>query len=523
MLTKLSSALLLMTLAAQAAETLRVRIVLVDASGLATPVPRLVLLVSDNPPTAEPRRVRTGPDGSVELKLAPGSYTVELDEPVAFRGKAYTWTQIVEVAAGRNTVLDLTVANAETADSARVSADSATLLPAWRDSVVEIWTPTNHAAGFVIDSTRGLIATSHHAVGGATAVEVQFTSGKERFKVPGRVIVSERDPGAAVVWIDPQALQSTRAIDLKCASGSFAAINYKETVTAITASMLAGKEVSDGVVSRVTPQAVFSDMRIGNDGEGGPVFDENGALLGISAIDDGNREERRRWNEAWVVPAERACAVIATAVTKMAGATPPLATRLPLEPPTLAAQPLRASRQDAAASGAAAKPARTSAPTVSSSDFDITLLTPALLRAIEPGASGVRADFGNWAEYVRDVDQVIFVRISPQFEESLWKTLARGAAATQGVMLPPLKSLTSNFLQLRAYCGDAEVTPIHPFIIEHRVAERPPIREGFYVFERGAFGPQCSTIKFSMFSDKDPKQADTKVIDPKLFEQLTKQ
>ena len=45
--------------AAQAAGTLRVRVVLTDVSGVATPVPRLVLLVSDDPPTAEPRRVRT--------------------------------------------------------------------------------------------------------------------------------------------------------------------------------------------------------------------------------------------------------------------------------------------------------------------------------------------------------------------------------------------------------------------------------------------------------------------------------
>ena len=128
-----------------------------------------MLLVSDNPPTDEPRRVRTAADGTIELKLAPGSYTVELDEPVAFRGKAYTWTQIVEVAGGRETMLDLTAANAErAAASARINADSATLLTAWRDSVVEIWTPTRHASGFVIDAEKGLIATSHRALGGAT-------------------------------------------------------------------------------------------------------------------------------------------------------------------------------------------------------------------------------------------------------------------------------------------------------------------------------------------------------------------
>jgi len=42
------------------------------------------------------------------------------------------------------------------------------------------------------------------------------------------------------------------------------------------------------------------------------------------------------------------------------------------------------------------------------------------------------------------------------------------------------------------------------------------------VFPIGAFGPQCATVKFSMFSEKDPKNADTKAIDPKLFEQVLK-
>ena len=499
---------------AQDASSLRVRVTLIDPTGAATPVPRLLLLVSDNPPVDEPRRVRTAADGTVELKLAPGSYTVELDEPIAFRGKAYTWTQIVEVAAGRQTVLDLTADNAEAAATARISADSATLLAAWRDSVVEIWTPTRHAAGFVIDSARGLIATSHHALGDATSVEVQLTAGQERLKVPGRVIISERDPGAAVIWIDPEILRATRAIDPGCAAASFPASNFKDTLSTITASMFTAKEMSDGVITRTTTQAIFSDMRVGSDSAGGPVFAQSGALLGISAIDD--KDDRRRWNEAWVVPAERVCGVVAAAVTKTAGGTPPRGIRLPLEP-IVPAAPLAVAK-----AGAPEKAARTPMAPVSASDFDIMLLTPRRLRSSDLSASGLRTDFGTWSEYVRDVDQVILVRVSPQFEESVWKMLARGAAATQGVWLPPLKSVTSNFRQLRAYCGDNEVAPIHPFIVEYQVSGRAPIREGLYVFEAGAFGPHCSSIKFSMFSEKDPERADTKVIDPKLFEELAK-
>ena len=497
--------------AAQAAGTLRVRVVLTDVSGVATPVPRLVLLVSDDPPTAEPRRVRTAADGTVELKVAPGTYIVELDEPIAFRGKAYTWTKLVEVRAGLETVLDLTAGNAESAESARLSADSATLLTAWRDSVVEIWTPTRHAAGFVIDAARGLVATSHPAVGSATSVEVQLTAGAERIKVPGRVVVSERESGAAVVWIDSGVLRSTRAIDPGCAGGSFPAPAFKDVVTAITASMFGGKEVSDGAVTRVTAQAFFSEVRIGSDSAGGPVFAESGALAGISAIDD--KQDVRRWNDAWVVPIERACGAIAAALQKTTGVTPPPATRLPLEPVAAKTRPLTI------VSGAASKSARQTAPKVSAADFDLTFLTPTLARDLEADARG---DFGTWTDYVRDVDRVLLVRVSPQFEESMWKMLARGAAATQGMALPPLRSFTANFLQMRAYCGDAEVTPIHPFIIEHQAAERAPVREGLYVFAIDAFGPQCASVRFSMFSEKDPKNPDTKAIDPKLFEQLVR-
>ena len=92
--------------------------------------------------------------------------------------------------------------------------------------------------------------------------------------------------------------------------------------------MFANKEMSHGIVTRATAQALFSDMRIGSDSEGGPVFAESGALVGISAID--SREEVRRWNEAWVVPAEHTCNVLAAAVKKAAGAN--RAAHVPLVP-----------------------------------------------------------------------------------------------------------------------------------------------------------------------------------------------
>src|SRR5688500_8066889 len=83
---------------------LQIKVVLRDGDGKPMPVPRHVLLVSDNPPTAGPRRIQTGADGTATLRVRPGNYTVESDQPVAFQGKAYEWMQLVDIASGRDAV-----------------------------------------------------------------------------------------------------------------------------------------------------------------------------------------------------------------------------------------------------------------------------------------------------------------------------------------------------------------------------------------------------------------------------------
>src|SRR5688572_29136734 len=91
---------------------LRITVVLTDADGNVTPIPRVVLLIRYYPAPGEPRRVRTGPDGAVEVRLPPGNYTVESDVPVTLGTQSYLWTQTIDVTRGSN-ALSLTPANAE--------------------------------------------------------------------------------------------------------------------------------------------------------------------------------------------------------------------------------------------------------------------------------------------------------------------------------------------------------------------------------------------------------------------------
>jgi hypothetical protein len=112
---------------------------------------------------------------------------------------------------------------------------------------------------------------------------------------------------------------------------------------------------------------------------------------------------------------------------------------------------------------------------------------------------------------------VLFVRVTPKMAESFWTKVARGAAMTQGMALPPIKRLKSGFERLQAFCGRTEVTPIHPFKLELRVSETDTIYEGLYAFDPAALGPGCSTVTLVLYSEKEPAKADTRSSIPRSF------
>src|SRR5262249_42348536 len=157
---------------------------------------------------------------TAEVRLRPGNYTVESDEPLAFQGKAYQWTETLDIVAGRDAVLELTARNAEvgpvsaakTSSASAPEADPSSLLMQWQDSVLMLWTPTAHASGFLIDAA-GLIATNQRVVGSATSVEVQLNADT---KVAGRVLVADPAREVAILQVDPKAVASVRPVPIGC-------------------------------------------------------------------------------------------------------------------------------------------------------------------------------------------------------------------------------------------------------------------------------------------------------------------
>jgi hypothetical protein len=156
-------------------------------------------------------------------------------------------------------------------------------------------------------------------------------------------------------------------------------------------------------------------------------------------------------------------------------------------------------------------------------DFDVSFITPVAVYAARSTPNAQRGrHFGNWTDYMSDIPPVLAVRATPKMVESFWTTMGRVAARTQGMDLPPFKHVKTGFSRMQLFCGDAEVTPIHPFIVEQPISEREAVAEGLYVFDPGALGPQCGTVKLVLYSEKEPAKADTRVVDPRVVEQIWK-
>ena len=515
MLRALATAALVIGLAsglrAQEPTVLHIRVTLADEGGRPRPVARHALLISTIPAAATPRRTITAADGTVDVSLRPGQYIVESDRPAAMRGRSYQWMQAVEITGGREATLELDSANAivEAASTAApveavAEPPAASTLTRWMPSVVGLWTARTHASGFLVDN-RGLVVTNQRAIGDATSVEVQLTPA---IKLTGRVVVSDPERDVAVVWVDPSAVASLTPVPLECDSTG-------------SAPLLADQELSAIEVPLRGPAGVASDLYISPDATGGPVFAANGALVGLTSAPDAARG--RSIGTARVVGIDAVCPAVASARTKLTG-PPPASARLPVE----SDRAISATALDSLSRNSAftLNPYR-----LSTSDFDIAFITPVLLaraasrqewmtdREDRSGAGAV-TDFGDWSEYVAGHPQVLLIRATPRIVEGFWMKVARSAAETQGVSMPPIKRMRPGFAHMRLLCGEKEVTPVHPFKVRRRLSETEGIDEGLYAFDPSAIGPECGTVKLELFSAKAPDQADVRVVEPAIVRRV---
>ena len=498
--------------ATQATGALHISVTIGGADGAATPVPRHALLISDNPASRAPWRVVTARDGTARVTLPPGNYTVESEVPLVFSGKAYEWRQIVDVTAGSDTTLALTAANADVATASTESTtpdapakvDQWELLIKWQDSVVSLWTPTTHASGTIIAGT-GLIATAQRVVGTAANVEVQFTPS---VKVSGRVIASDTARDLAILWVDPASLGSRAPLPLGC-DKTQPVLERGQRISAIGTTRFGQPTTAPGTMRRVAGGVLAAEFDFDVGSAGGPAFAADGTLVGLTSVKgDGTNASVGEDNNS-LVAVSVVCDMLTTALSGTTGTAAPAGTLLPVEP-------IQTVSEDMLREGAKRRAGSLTPYRSATAGFEIAFITPPLAFA------GMQAtmDFGQWSSYVADHPSVLLVRGAPKEVESLWVKVARGAAMTQGVALPPIKHFTPGVARMRVLCGKNEVTPVHPFIVERRVSETDAVHEGLHVLSADAIGPHCGSVTIEVFSEKAPDKREAATIDAKLLQQI---
>jgi hypothetical protein len=344
-------------------------------------------------------------------------------------------------------------------------------------------------------------------------------------KLGARVLVSDPVRDVAVVWVDAKSVASLRPVPLGCTATP--PIKEGQEIVALAAPLRRARGTASGAVLAVEGRRLVADFDLDAGEAGGPAFAVDGRLVGVTSLSDPEGERGR--GEARIVRIEEVCAAVSAAEPRTTEVPVPVDTRLPVEPE----RPFPAT---ALTEAAGRTPAGLTSYRLSSSSFDVTFITPPLLHAARTGRlQGARPDapsrpdprtidplddFANWAAYVAGVPPVLMIRATPKLQEGLWTRIARGAAQTQGVSLPPIKRFKPGFARLQAFCGDAEVTPVHPFRLQQRVSENDAIHEGLYVFEPAALGPTCGTVRLVLYSENEPRKGDARIVDPAVLQQI---
>lgn len=202
--------LLVCTCAAQSRTELvkvHVRVVLVDRELNQKPVPFLLLSLSG----AKSAEVKTGLDGTAEVKLPPGKYIIATPKPTDLGGQRFSWNLALKLS-GDDQNVDLTNDNAKTEEISASTAkpasgngresDLAGLFKRLKNCVVTVRSETGHGTGFFVDN-KGLVLTNEHVVANSGYLAVQFD---REHKVDARLIAADSQKDVALLWVNMAAL-----------------------------------------------------------------------------------------------------------------------------------------------------------------------------------------------------------------------------------------------------------------------------------------------------------------------------
>lgn len=421
--------------------------------------------------------------------------------------------------------------------SGRVIDEMTTKFQKLRNGVITVWSELGHGTGFII-SPNGLVLTNQHVVGSSDYIALQFDAKR---KIPAILLASDPEKDVAVLWCDLSAIPEAISLDIAKQDELNPPVLEGERVFTIGSPLHQQKVITSGIASKIEKTVIISDININHGNSGGPLFNSQGQVIGITTF--GDTTSQGGPGISGILKIEQASTVIDSAKSKMANTTRPSAGLLPVEPEDQF--PIDAIKATLMQEKFDYKPYFFGA-----GDFDVRFVTPSLQYYLEL-ESEVRAakekgkrnrrsdaaiqenfrpldDLKNWQQYVGGYRPVIFIRATPKLKETGGSILLRSLAASGGAYGVPAKMhFKTDFYRMKLLCGTKEVEPILPGKIAHVVDVRTGLiratdatYEGFYEYNADAIGPSCGQVSLVFYTEKNPNSAITKNVSEKTVDRV---
>ncbi|MGB0105645.1 MAG: S1C family serine protease [Candidatus Sulfotelmatobacter sp.] len=416
--------------------------------------------------------------------------------------------------------------------SGRVLDEMTTKFQKLRNGVVTVWSEFGHGTGFII-SRDGLVLTNQHVVGPSEYIALQFDP---RRKIPAVLLAADPEKDVAVLWCDLSGIPEALSLDIAKEDELNPPLLEGERVFTIGSPLHQQKVITSGTASKIEKTAIISDININHGNSGGPLFNSQGRVVGITTFSDTTSQGGP--GISGILKIEQAASVIASARTKMATIVRPKPVLLPVEPEDMF--PIDAIKSTLGQEKFDAKPYFFGV-----GDFQVVLITSPL-KYYEELESEVRAekekgkrnrkseaavqgsfrpldDLKNWQQYVGEYEPVLFVLATPRLRETGGSILLRSLAASGGAYGVPAKMrFKADFYRMKLLCGSREIDPILPGKIAHVVDVRNGLvratdatYEGFYEYKADAIGPSCGKVSLVFYTEKNPDAAITKDLNDK--------
>jgi len=494
-------------------------VVLVDRELNQKPVPFLLVSLKSGAKSSE---VKTGLDGTAEIKLPRGKYTITTPKPTELGGQRFSWSMAVELSGDEQNV-DLTNDNAKSEDISASTAKPASgngregdltgLFKRLKNCVVTVRSETGHGTGFFVDN-KGLVLTNEHVVANSEYLAVQFD---HEHKVDARLIAADSQKDVALLWVNIAALPNATPAPLYHAASGKAPVLEGEQVFTIGSPLTLDKIITTGIISKVEPHTILSDININPGNSGGPLFNGDGQVIGLTTF---NTRDQEGPGVSGIVRIEEALTLLEQNRAKATG-TPPPGTLLPVEPVT--PYPVEGLKE-------ALKPEKFDPRPyyLEAGDFNIALSTPPFdyredeeqrLQAERTHKkrnrkSSQTTDTENaedsavpkrWEEEAGAHPAVLAIYVMPKAKEGIGSAFSRSF----NVSSPAKLKFKTDFKAMKLFCGSTEVPPINPGRVPVTVSVHSRVikmedstYKGVYLYSPDAVNPSCHEVKLVVYSSR---------------------